>query len=1108
MVVLKLLHLDQLWIVNYEPVFQKCPVKVFFTLHMTAMSAPIFKSPDKEILAGSRSQLWNNLELSHNIDEPLKLAQGVIVRIWESESKPSSTLLFSWGVHFAALHRIGKSNILPKYFAKNTLIFGLKGGLYTSSDSCLIQDPAPPIEGSASIHSYSKYNLLRLRALQRTIVKQKALTDQQKSLVENWDLRPPKRDQLIYRTGRHFLGLVESNPRNYIEDRKTRRNLLKKIEGLEMRVEILRKQKKLMEENVNVLQKNCVDEKVSVEKMRNFYTRKRITLDKESLVIEDLWVRCENLQEELTSERYWLGIRRRQLISDLCQVYPITHDDKSSYIHGLSLPHAEYMGHYDDVKLSVALGYVAHVVYMTSYFLNVPLRHPITCKDSRSTVTDQLREGSLKNKEAKFTLFVKGRDRQLFQYGVYLLNRNISQLRHYLGLKTKDLGAILPNLDEVLMLRFSSLGNWHNASIDTRRPSSQESESICGYKVPRPFPLGGPHSTASESSLISNVGRPGSYSRLSLDSRRHSPSSSIAGDRLSIGPRSISGRENSLDSMHQSFEKSYEPAIGNFSKSKVEYMSSPKENAIGIQPDINKSSLKSNTSAFGSSSHLPLESFRYSPSSFEVGDKVSTEINSNNGRESSVDLNLEELNSHLSTEQGISTLTLDDKGINSTKETTTIIYDITSDLSTEQGTSTPNLHDKDINSNKETTTIICNTTSDQHHSTSSINHPGDSNLEHLHDPSFGHLLPSFSSQGSDHSNLRDINKDIINQEAETGNGVKVGLSSPGLLVQKDLDTKLVNGVISFFGEQVGSDLDDVKTKSRLFYLDNTDNVGSEKVSFEYLSNSASLLNSSIERCNDSAVASTNEDLRNFCKSVENSIDTNFLKRELSLDLTPELSVPANENENNVRCIFDLQKHRGKNNSRVPVTEKKVCGRTDCSLNLFSTDGQDCNFSKKEDISDGDSLKNCRIRPDNQVVISTTDSFPSYYDEKTHSRGTKKESTPELVRILPSENVQGVNMGINQNDCDKNKSLPCKVATNLPQFDSPRLVPSINIEPLSDDSKNVTDDKLQDVQLMNDSQLNQVILKECNELEESFSDMNTRVEALASSFGARFGFGSS
>ena len=53
---------------------------------------------------------------------------------------------------------------------------------------------------------------------------------------------------------------------------------------------------------------------------------------------------------------------------------------------------------------------------------------------------------------------MKGRDRQLFQYGVYLLNRNISQLRHYLGLKTKDLGAILPNLDEVLMLRFSSLG--------------------------------------------------------------------------------------------------------------------------------------------------------------------------------------------------------------------------------------------------------------------------------------------------------------------------------------------------------------------------------------------------------------------------------------------------------------------------------------------------------------------------------------------------------------------------------------------------------------------------------------------------------------------------
>ena len=47
-------------------------------------------------------------------------------------------------------------------------------------------------------------------------------------------------------------------------------------------------------------------------------------------------------------------------------------------------------------------------------------------------------------------MFVKGKDRLYFEYAVYLLNKNIAQLRWLCGLNTTDLAATLPNLSSLL----------------------------------------------------------------------------------------------------------------------------------------------------------------------------------------------------------------------------------------------------------------------------------------------------------------------------------------------------------------------------------------------------------------------------------------------------------------------------------------------------------------------------------------------------------------------------------------------------------------------------------------------------------------------------------
>ena len=57
---------------------------------------------------------------------------------------------------------------------------------------------------------------------------------------------------------------------------------------------------------------------------------------------------------------------------------------------GVHLPNSEDFAGHDETTISVALGYVAHLVQMISYFLHVPLRYPICHSGSRSKVIDHI----------------------------------------------------------------------------------------------------------------------------------------------------------------------------------------------------------------------------------------------------------------------------------------------------------------------------------------------------------------------------------------------------------------------------------------------------------------------------------------------------------------------------------------------------------------------------------------------------------------------------------------------------------------------------------------------------------------------------------------------
>lgn len=60
-------------------------------------------------------------------------------------------------------------------------------------------------------------------------------------------------------------------------------------------------------------------------------------------------------------------------------------------------------------------------------YLSVPLCYPIQCRGSRSVIVDEI---SMMKGPRAFPLWGKGVDRYRFDYAVFLLNKNIEQVRY------------------------------------------------------------------------------------------------------------------------------------------------------------------------------------------------------------------------------------------------------------------------------------------------------------------------------------------------------------------------------------------------------------------------------------------------------------------------------------------------------------------------------------------------------------------------------------------------------------------------------------------------------------------------------------------------------
>ncbi|KAM6146977.1 UV radiation resistance-associated gene protein isoform 2-T3 [Phoenicopterus ruber ruber] len=419
----------------------------YFTLHLCD-NAKIYKEFYKsEVIKNSLNPTWRSLDFGIMPDRLDTSVSCFVVRIWGGK-KEHFQLLIEWKVNLDGLKYLGQQIHARN---PNEIIFGLNDGYYGASfeqkdHSGTLKNSLLQVDQNCVRNSYDVFSLLRLHRAQCAI-KQTQVT--------------------VQKIGREIEEKLRCT--------STSNELKKESECLQLKILVLRneleRQKKALGQEVALLHK----EKNTLHDRENAFETEYQKLQEHNESLHELRKECTAKRELFLKTNAQQTIRCKQLLSELSYIYPIDlNDQKDYFVCGVKLPNSEDFQAKDDGSIAVALGYTAHLVSMISYFLQVPLRYPIIHKGSRSTIKDNIND-KLTEKEREFPLYPKGGEKLQFEYGVYLLNKNIAQLRYQHGLSTPDLRQTLPNLKNFMELGLMVRCDRHHTSSAIPVPKRQSS---------------------------------------------------------------------------------------------------------------------------------------------------------------------------------------------------------------------------------------------------------------------------------------------------------------------------------------------------------------------------------------------------------------------------------------------------------------------------------------------------------------------------------------------------------------------------------------------------------------------------------------------------------
>ncbi|XP_028405703.1 UV radiation resistance associated protein-like [Dendronephthya gigantea] len=416
----------------------------YFTLHLN------HKAFYTSEIKASFNPTWQSFDISQLSEDLNTSSNSFIVRVWGGENG-NFQLLIEWSVDLNGLTYL--DDIIRQdgdSYEPNSLIFGLQDGYYVapkeggeSDGKGNLSNSLLKVDQELVKSPFNLSSLHRLHTLVRAI-RQTQIQIRLKKMTVQENLRAT-RQQLLHTCERDRLKL-----------------------SVNMLREELRENKKMLlieqtKENDLTDHVRCREDKLG-KRMDGFESvRKSFAQARKTYFAK---------RENLVKTNAQLLMRRKQLCHELTYIYPIElSQNKETVVCGLPLPNTQSpaFNAANEESLSSAFGYVCHMVSMIGRYFSIPLRYPAKNKGSRSTVTDFVND-RIQQKDREFPLYVKGKEKIQFEFGVFLLNKNIAQIRLCLGLTTSDLRLTLPNVKSLFDTKFGGSSPYHSRPISVITP--------------------------------------------------------------------------------------------------------------------------------------------------------------------------------------------------------------------------------------------------------------------------------------------------------------------------------------------------------------------------------------------------------------------------------------------------------------------------------------------------------------------------------------------------------------------------------------------------------------------------------------------------------------
>jgi hypothetical protein len=397
----------------------------FFSIHCEGIDEPIYIS---EVVDKATNPNFRSFDL--NLSGPLVSRRNTLtVRLWaKTENLPEYVLLVELQLNLRSLQFLGKTiESFHQPLPTNCILFHFSDGVYTNLTD--LPPVEPPLNGAGqranadgSTLPTSSYDaLMRLANLDECI--QDALATREKLEAQIGDILKSNEGALE----------TESNAAQ-ADDRLSS---IKQAVLAERR--LIRASTKRKEELA-----------ASIKARKEAMEQGRLTQEKARSHLPDAQEKLVSSERLLSKNSEDTKGQISRIAEDLSLIYPIDPiPDKSLAftICGLPLPNSNFED-IDREVVAAALGYTAHLVYLLSFYMSVAIPYPINPYQSTSLIQDPVSQDL---PQRTFPLY-PGSVHYRFEYGVFLLNKDIEFLLNKTGIRGLDIRHTLPNLKYLLYI--------------------------------------------------------------------------------------------------------------------------------------------------------------------------------------------------------------------------------------------------------------------------------------------------------------------------------------------------------------------------------------------------------------------------------------------------------------------------------------------------------------------------------------------------------------------------------------------------------------------------------------------------------------------------------